>query len=78
MFGEKVAQAFRNRYKELKAQGLLPDETFQELVIFIGGADRKELRYEAAVYAVLAYFFERCDIFEPTRDIAYDTADQTP
>jgi hypothetical protein len=62
-FGEAIAQGFRNRYQALKSVGLGPDEIFGELQAFAGGMDREPSR-QAAVLAVLSYFFESCDIFE--------------
>jgi hypothetical protein len=47
----------------LKSVGLGPDEIFGELQAFAGGMDREPSR-QAAVLAVLSYFFESCDIFE--------------
>lgn len=62
-FGEEIAEAFRNRYKALMSAGLTPDQTFGQLQSFAGGMDG-EPSHQAAVLAVLCYFFERCDIFE--------------
>ena len=61
--GEEIAQAFRMRYQALKAVNLSPDEIFGELQVFAGGMTGEPVR-QAAVLAVLSYFFERCDIFE--------------
>lgn len=62
-FGEEIAEAFRTRYKALTSAGLTPDQTFGRLQTFAGGMDG-EPSHQAAVLAVLSYFFERCDIFE--------------
>lgn len=62
-FGEEIAEAFRNRYQALKAVGLSPDQIFGELQRFAGGMDGLP-SHQAAVLAVMSYFFERCDIFE--------------
>ena len=61
-FGEKIAEAFRGRYGELKDSGKAPDD------IFVGlqrgtGAQGSPKRQVAAL-AVLSYLFDRCDIFE--------------
>lgn len=61
--GEAVGEAFRNKYQALKSQGLSPDEVFDSLFSFAGG-DAGGAKRQAAVLAVLSYFFERCDIFE--------------
>lgn len=41
-----------------------PDETYDQLRAFAGGFGRRSITYEHAVTAVLAFLFERCDIFE--------------
>jgi hypothetical protein len=61
--GEAIAEAFRDRYQSLKAVGLGPEEIFTQLQTFAGGMDG-EPAHQAAVLAVMSYFFERCDIFE--------------
>jgi hypothetical protein len=62
-FGEEIAEAFRRRYRALKAVELSPDEIFAELQSFAGGMEGVP-PHQAAVLAVMSYFFERCDIFE--------------
>jgi hypothetical protein len=63
-FGNEIAEAFRQEYKRLRDQSLLPDEIFQQLWIFAGGEQKGAPDHETAVIAVLAYLFEKCDIFE--------------
>lgn len=63
-YGDQLAQTFTLRYKELKAQGLPPDDIFTELQAFAGGDRRGSAEHEAAVLTILANFFEKCDIFE--------------
>lgn len=65
-FGEEVAQSFRNQYVSLKKQDLTGEEIFRELQRFSAGGNRGTPEFEAAVLAVMSYFFERCDIFEDT------------
>ena len=62
-FGEEIAQGFRERYQELKDQDLPADSIFMELQRFAGGMTGTP-QHQAAVLAVMSYFFERCDIFE--------------
>ena len=66
-YGERMAMAFAAHYSELKttAPPLHPNEIFHELQQWTGGATMKSSAQLAAVLTVLAYFFERCDIFEP-------------
>lgn len=66
-YGERMAKAFAARYAELKSSAppLHPNEIFHELQLWTGGEKQKSSAQLAAALAVLAYFFERCDIFEP-------------
>lgn len=61
-FGEQVAEAFRKRYSDLKSLGLQPDQIFMYLQQAAGMSG--EPKRQAAAMAVLAYFFDSCDIFE--------------
>lgn len=61
-FGEQIAEAFRKRYSELKSLGLQPDQIFMYLQRYAGLSG--EPKRQAAAMAVLAYFFDTCDIFE--------------
>jgi hypothetical protein len=65
-FAEELAEGFRQRYAELKAQpGITADEIFQGLQEYTTGPQPlSEPSQQTAVLAVLSYFFERCDIFE--------------
>lgn len=62
-FGEEIAEAFRDYYRVLKDEGRSPEAIFIALQDFAGGMSGTAAR-QAAVLAVLSYFFERCDIFE--------------
>ena len=62
-FGEEIAQGFRDRYQELKQQDYSADHIFMELQQFAGGMNGTP-QHQAAVLAVMSYFFECCDIFE--------------
>lgn len=65
--GEQIAEAFRKRYVELKAMPFShSDWVFGQLAAFAGMAG--EPKRVAAAVAILAYFFERCDIFEDPDD----------
>ena len=60
--GERIAEAFRRRYAELKVNGRPPDSIFTHLQQYAGMGG--EPARQSAALAVLSYFFERCDIFE--------------
>jgi hypothetical protein len=61
---DQIAESFRAKYQKLRNEGLVPDEIFVELQRFAGGAMIPSAGHQNAVLAVLAYFFEACDIFE--------------
>lgn len=67
-FGDRLANAFRAKYIELKEGGLLPDIIFHDLQKYIGGEFVSSPGKQAAVLVVLAYFFETCDIFERPKE----------
>lgn len=69
--GERIAEAFRRRYANLKEQGHSPDLIFGHLQAYAGATN--EPRRLSASLAVISYFFERCDIFE---DPAYEAGEQ--
>lgn len=60
--GERIAEAFRRRYGELKERERSPDDVFLGLQRAFG--DRGTPKREVASLAVLSYLFYRCDIFE--------------
>ena len=66
LLGDRIAAKLRAKYQSLKLDRFSPDDILYGLVDFIIGADRitcsvGEVR---AAEAILAYFFDRCDIFE--------------
>ena len=71
-FGERIAAAFREKYRMLSEKMLrgkmVPNEIFYELQTWVGGSVRGTAEHEMAVLTVLAYYFESCDIFEEPRD----------
>jgi len=65
-YGDKISQAFKNEYVKLKNKPsrLHPDEIFGCLEVWAGGNMNTAPKHKAAVLAVMAYFFEKCEIFE--------------
>ncbi len=61
---DRVAAAFKLRYQELRAEGIPPDEILAELQRFVSGASVASPTHQAATLAILAFFFETCEIFE--------------
>jgi hypothetical protein len=64
LYGDKIASAFNAKYKKCRALEMDTDTVFQMLREFAGGQTSRTVAYEAAVYAVLSYLFEQCEIFE--------------
>ena len=64
---DRIAEAFRSRYDELKGLSRDSEWIFERLQKFAGMSG--DARRQAAALAVLAYFFERCDIFEDPDEI---------
>lgn len=60
---DQIGESFKARYLELQATPTPPDDVFQELQRFAGG-DHQSPGQQCAVLAVLAFFFQECDIFE--------------
>ena len=71
--GERIAEAFRRRYAQLKESDRSADEIFMHLQQYAGSGG--EPKQQNAALAVLSYFFERCDIFEDPED-ENDSTDQ--
>lgn len=61
---DRVAAAFKLRYLELKAGGLAPDDILAHLQHFVAGSGVTSPAHQAATLAILAFFFEACEIFE--------------
>lgn len=66
--GERIAEAFRTEYQSLRHLHT-PNEIFSELQAWAGGRGRGTPEHEMAVLAVIAYYFERCDIYEAPREV---------
>lgn len=67
---DEIAESFRHRYEAARSDGLAPDEVFTELQRHAGGDAVPNAARQSAVLAVLAFFFEECDIFERDGDDA--------
>ena len=64
--GERLAEAFKTEYHRLREHHS-PNSIFAELQTWAGGRSRGAPEHELAVLTVIAYYFERCDIFEEPR-----------
>jgi hypothetical protein len=61
---DQIAESFRTTYVELRGTSASPDDIFAGLQRFAGGTLVPSPSHQNAVLAVLAFFFEECDIFE--------------
>ena len=66
--GDEVSGSFKSEYARLKNAGESPDDIFGYLAIFSGVNEVTNPRDTMAVYALVTYFFEVCDIFERPMD----------
>lgn len=62
-YGEHIAETFREKYKNLR-ENLTPNEIFYQFQTWVGGRERGSPEHEMAVLTVIAYYFEKCEIFE--------------
>ena len=65
--GERIAQAFRERYALLKALDLPADGIFWNFQEYAGS--NGDPQRQGAALAVITYFFDACDIFEDPDDL---------
>ena len=70
-YGEQIAQAFKSEYLTLRDQipALHPDEIFGRLETWAGGTANTTPTHKAAVLAVMAYLFDKCEIFEDAQAV---------
>ena len=70
-YGEQIAQAFKIQYVTLrdKIPPLHPDEIFGRLETWAGGTTNTTPTHKAAVLAVMAYLFDKCEIFEDAQAV---------
>lgn len=66
--GEILAKHFNDKYLEFANQKLKPSTIMSELYLQIVGPDEQSIERQVAAYTILAYLFERCDIFENATD----------
>ncbi len=65
-YEEFLATAFKEKYREIRDQvpALHPDIIFAKLEEWSGGTETNTPNKKAAVLAALAYFFDKCVVFE--------------
>ena len=62
-FAERLKTGFVDEYKRQRSAGRQGDELYLSLADFAAGGSR-EFRYQAAARQLLAYLFEKCEVFE--------------
>lgn len=68
---DRIAATFRLQYQKLRAEGRAPDDIFVGLQRFVAGDAVPSPSHQAATLAILAFFFEACEIFErPTEPVS--------
>ena len=70
-YGEQIASAFKSEYMALReaTPRLHPDEIFGRLEAWAGGLAHTTPTRKVAVLAVMAYLFDKCEIFEDARAV---------
>jgi hypothetical protein len=71
VYGEQIASAFKSQYVSLRdaTPALHPDEIFGKLETWAGGVVNTTPTHKAAVLAVMAYLFDKCEIFEDAQAV---------
>ena len=71
VYGEQIASAFKSQYDILRdaAPALHPDEIFGKLESWAGGVVNTTPTHRAAVLEVMAYLFDKCEIFEDAQAV---------
>ena len=74
--GDGISVAMVAEYQRMRKRVDDPNEIFDRLELFVGGSELRGAAHRVAVHALLAYFFERCDIFERVEEGTDDPADE--
>jgi hypothetical protein len=61
---DSIAESYRSYYKSLKAQNCYPEEIFSRILSYSGFGKGASSSVSAALLTIIAYFFDRCEIFE--------------
>jgi hypothetical protein len=72
----ETAAAFKEKYLSLSELDLIPDDIFQELLVYVTGNMMPTPALLTSAYTILSYFFQRCHIFEePPDSYIYQSGD---
>jgi hypothetical protein len=61
---ENLKSSINSEYVKLLNQGIKGDDLFNQLCVF-SSCNKSDRKSQAAGLAILCYFFETCDVFEP-------------
>jgi hypothetical protein len=64
LFPQRLKSGFVEKYNEAVGDGLVGDDIFEMLVDFSAGGST-EIKRQCAGLAILAYMFEKCEVFAP-------------
>jgi hypothetical protein len=65
LVGERIIAGFRDHYRDLRqGDSLSPDDVLWKLYEFAGHNQAGSPREQAAIFAVVSFLFESCEIFE--------------
>lgn len=70
--GDRIAQSLKKYFKNLENINHVNENIFNLILDKIDGFKQKEVTSKAAAYSIMAYFFDKCEIF---KDPGYDLAD---
>lgn len=62
--GDRVASSLNTEYLALRAQAFTPDDIFMHLQLKLQGSTARTPKQQVAILAILAFFFEQCEVFE--------------
>ncbi|MDZ4858305.1 MAG: ABC-three component system protein [Candidatus Hydrogenedentes bacterium] len=68
-YGDRLASALRKKYESLASDESVPDQVFVHLQEYLLGSVERTPRSQSSVLAVLAHFFETCDIYREPHKI---------
>ncbi|HZG44562.1 MAG TPA: ABC-three component system protein [Longimicrobium sp.] len=61
--GDRIASGLRKRYEVMRDSGASQSEIFSDLQTYAGGLTLGPPEHQAAVLAVISYYFDECDVF---------------
>jgi hypothetical protein len=65
---DEIAAGFSIYYRQVKQEWEDPEDILLQLEMYVLGNRRQSFKTHRAAWVVLAYFFERCDIFDQPPD----------